>query len=639
MRSSYKAIGRQMGYHYTVVSRLVRKHIQTNNVKDLPRSGRPLVTSQREDRALQRLIRRMSFATSPVLKREWLPYRQLSTRTFRNRLKSAGLMSRRVIRPPMLTDRHQQLRLAWCLGRRDRVTNKTTWKASSTRNKITIDGLTSSTVYKLIYTTQYTYGTNLPVSFYVTTSTEPKDSVVSNSVVTLVTCSAVGLVGCVLLAIRFKDKLKDICKCLCYKPDIEAPTIPINTISRQELDERNEGKIPEHNNNMADEENDNRPDNAALEKNNGYVQVFGTTNSNHSDSSDLSDDAANSASPLLETAIGNCLHSKNNSENKSFPINECESDRVVEEDQSRDRNECPVHSFHSYVQSDFFVVPSVEQEITDGGKSSISNLEANNINETIDDQVHQEIFPTRCVVHARSCQQIRDDIMDEEEIPNCKVHEHSFYPEDNIKLNSAYECTGNLAEHIANDEHHIKRRSNQNDKVNVLSNHTDAISNQQDMDNITSYVRTEDLHIANFQNQQDVNNASSYVRSDDLQNLDLHFAPSHKGTENLPKIPFCQNRDFFSTCVHTEDLQKYPFQQNLNYVLYSSTELQSNNPHIRDLPPIQNINADESNNVSSESLNQPSQPISDSSSLHDQGDSEGQSNSGYISHEKFVNLS
>ena len=47
---SFKAIGRQMGYHYTVVSRLVRKHTQTNNVKDLPRSGRPRVTSDRDDR-------------------------------------------------------------------------------------------------------------------------------------------------------------------------------------------------------------------------------------------------------------------------------------------------------------------------------------------------------------------------------------------------------------------------------------------------------------------------------------------------------------------------------------------------------------------------------------------------------------
>jgi IS30 family transposase len=55
----FKVIGRQMGYHYIVVSRLVRKRTQTNNVKDLPKSGRPLVTSNRDDRALQRLVRRM----------------------------------------------------------------------------------------------------------------------------------------------------------------------------------------------------------------------------------------------------------------------------------------------------------------------------------------------------------------------------------------------------------------------------------------------------------------------------------------------------------------------------------------------------------------------------------------------------
>ena len=67
---SFKAIGRQIGYHYTVVSRPVRKHTQTNTVKDLPRYRRPHVTSQREDRALHRLVRWMPFAASPVLKRQ-----------------------------------------------------------------------------------------------------------------------------------------------------------------------------------------------------------------------------------------------------------------------------------------------------------------------------------------------------------------------------------------------------------------------------------------------------------------------------------------------------------------------------------------------------------------------------------------
>ena len=107
-----------MGYHYTVVSRLVRKHTQTNKVKDLPRSGRPRVTSDRDDRALQRLVRRMPFATSPILKQHWLPNRRLSTRTVRNRLKSAGPKSRRVIKPPLLVDRPRRSRLARCLARR-----------------------------------------------------------------------------------------------------------------------------------------------------------------------------------------------------------------------------------------------------------------------------------------------------------------------------------------------------------------------------------------------------------------------------------------------------------------------------------------------------------------------------------------
>ena len=86
-------------------------------MNDWPRSGRTRITSDRDDRALQRLVRRMLFATSPVLKQHWLPNRRLSTRTVRNRLKSAGLKSRRVIKRPLLADRHQRTRLAWCLAR------------------------------------------------------------------------------------------------------------------------------------------------------------------------------------------------------------------------------------------------------------------------------------------------------------------------------------------------------------------------------------------------------------------------------------------------------------------------------------------------------------------------------------------
>ena len=123
---SFKAIGRQLGCQHTVVSRLIRKHCQTNNVKDQPRSGRARVTSQREDRALVRLVRRQPFSMSTRLLPQWLPHRRLSLKTLRNRLRAAGLASRRVIKRPLLTDEHKRIRLLWCLARRG--WNLRTWR-------------------------------------------------------------------------------------------------------------------------------------------------------------------------------------------------------------------------------------------------------------------------------------------------------------------------------------------------------------------------------------------------------------------------------------------------------------------------------------------------------------------------------
>jgi len=113
-RISFKPIEGQMGYHYTIVSWFVRKHTQTNTRKDLPISGRPHATSQREDRALHRLFRWMPFATSPVLIRQWLPSRRLSARTVRNRLKSAGRKSRRVIKCYQIHINDYVWRGIWC---------------------------------------------------------------------------------------------------------------------------------------------------------------------------------------------------------------------------------------------------------------------------------------------------------------------------------------------------------------------------------------------------------------------------------------------------------------------------------------------------------------------------------------------
>ena len=114
---SFKEIARRTGRHCSTIGRLARKHAQTNDVKNRRPSGRPRVTSAREDRNLIRLARRYPFSSSPSLKRQWLPHRRFSNQTVRNRLKAAGLKSRRPIKRPKLTNNHKQLRLAWCRER------------------------------------------------------------------------------------------------------------------------------------------------------------------------------------------------------------------------------------------------------------------------------------------------------------------------------------------------------------------------------------------------------------------------------------------------------------------------------------------------------------------------------------------
>lgn len=116
--NSMRQIGNQLGHHHTSISRLIRKYQQTNDVKDRPRTGRPRCTTQREDRALSRLVRLRPFATSIALKRAWLPNRRFSLKTLRNRLHSAGYYARRPIRRPLLTRQHKQARLEWCRARR-----------------------------------------------------------------------------------------------------------------------------------------------------------------------------------------------------------------------------------------------------------------------------------------------------------------------------------------------------------------------------------------------------------------------------------------------------------------------------------------------------------------------------------------
>ena len=54
---SLRQISQRVGHHHSTVSRIVKKHRLTNDVKDCSRSERSRITSRREDNALGRLVR------------------------------------------------------------------------------------------------------------------------------------------------------------------------------------------------------------------------------------------------------------------------------------------------------------------------------------------------------------------------------------------------------------------------------------------------------------------------------------------------------------------------------------------------------------------------------------------------------
>jgi transposase len=53
---SLMQIAQRVGLHHPTVSRIANKHRLTNDVKDRPRSGRPVLHPE-EDNALGRLVR------------------------------------------------------------------------------------------------------------------------------------------------------------------------------------------------------------------------------------------------------------------------------------------------------------------------------------------------------------------------------------------------------------------------------------------------------------------------------------------------------------------------------------------------------------------------------------------------------
>mgnify|MGYP003471160912 CR=1 FL=1 len=111
---SFTVIAARFGITKSEVSRLVAKYRETGNVKDVPRSGRPKVTTERQDRLIIQHSRRNRFKTARQIRDDLQgEIGRVSTQTINNRLLAAHLPARRPRQKPELTQQHCQARLQY----------------------------------------------------------------------------------------------------------------------------------------------------------------------------------------------------------------------------------------------------------------------------------------------------------------------------------------------------------------------------------------------------------------------------------------------------------------------------------------------------------------------------------------------
>lgn len=110
---SQAAVATILNVSQSTISRLWDKYRQHGATRDLPRSGRPRVTTPAQDRyiRLRHLRERFTTATSTA---SAIPGRhRISDQTVRNRLRDAGIRARRPVRGVVLNRQHRRNRLQW----------------------------------------------------------------------------------------------------------------------------------------------------------------------------------------------------------------------------------------------------------------------------------------------------------------------------------------------------------------------------------------------------------------------------------------------------------------------------------------------------------------------------------------------
>ncbi|CAC5420354.1 unnamed protein product [Mytilus coruscus] len=108
-------VANNFGVSKLTITRLMSRLRQTGSSNDRPRSGRPRETTLRQDRRIRFTHLRDRFLPATITARQ-TPGRhnpRISAQTVRNRLRAAGLRSRRPVLRAILKQRHWTARLRW----------------------------------------------------------------------------------------------------------------------------------------------------------------------------------------------------------------------------------------------------------------------------------------------------------------------------------------------------------------------------------------------------------------------------------------------------------------------------------------------------------------------------------------------
>ncbi len=104
---------RQLGCGHRMVSHIYHRYVETSSFTHQPHSGRPQVTTTREDRRLVHLVQQEPFRTLTHLVAQMTIKANFNTsrRTVHRRLQQQGMRSRRLATGPVLSRDHHRRRL------------------------------------------------------------------------------------------------------------------------------------------------------------------------------------------------------------------------------------------------------------------------------------------------------------------------------------------------------------------------------------------------------------------------------------------------------------------------------------------------------------------------------------------------